>query len=85
MTDIERFRCREHDPPSGTCVTCIQYHQLLGLKYYSATRSSSLYTFLSMWLFAEARTAEEANVAQHWVYYGRTTWPSYSEWMVPKL
>ncbi len=51
---------------------------------FYVSSSSSLFTFVSFYLFAEAETEEEALRPWHLVWYGHDDWPSYSEWMVPR-
>ncbi len=52
--------------------------------WYTAERQSSLFTFVELWPFADARTEAEALTAYRMVWYGAESWPSRSEWMIPR-
>jgi hypothetical protein len=53
------------------------------MTWHTATRQSSLFTFVTYYLYAEAQTAEEALRPYYLVMYG-SSWPSHCIWMVPR-
>jgi hypothetical protein len=44
-----------------------------------------MWIFMVEWPFSEAETEEEAMKARFKVVYGPPEWPSYSEWLVPRV
>ncbi len=54
------------------------------MTWHLASRDSSLFTHVVMWLFAEGVDEADALKAYHFIQYGHPDWPSYSEWLVPR-